>query len=267
MHIEAIGFSATAAATTGTAATALTGDSLTIKNARQGSDVFIIGHWGDNQAAGYHQISWPTGHDTTRGYRVRLAASEPRNLVPAGLRHRVQPQDVVSAVIAGAATGGDVDTGVLLLWYADLPGTQAKLLTFAEVKERVEKLTTIDCSITTTAGPGWTGSEAINAESDLLMNNRDYALLGLVASVECAAVGVKAPDWGNVRVAVPGHDLDAGMTASFFLRLSEASGLPTVPVFNAGNRANVLIDACQDENAAAVTVSLCLALLRQDGGA
>jgi len=42
------------------------------------------------------------------------------------------------------------------------------------------------------AGPGWTGSEAINAESDLLMNNRDYALLGLVASVECAACGSRS---------------------------------------------------------------------------
>lgn len=264
MHIEAIGYSTTAAGSSGTAATALSGDSLVVKNARRDSGVFLIGHWFDNQTAGYHQISWPTGHDTTRGYRVRAAASEVRNVVPRGVKHRLQPQDSISAIIAGSGTAGDVETGVALLWYEDLPGTSARLLTFAELRERAEKLTTVDASITTTTGPGWTGSEAINAESDLLINNRDYALLGAVSSVECAAIGVKAPDWGNVRVAIPGHDLAAELTASFLVNLAEGLNLPVIPVFNAGNRANVLIDCAQDENAAAVTVSLCLALLRAD---
>jgi hypothetical protein len=53
------------------------------------------------------------------------------------------------------------------------------------------------------------------------------------------------------------------MTSSWFTRLSEQTGLACVPVLNSGNRANILIDCAQDENAVAVTASLILGLLSE----
>jgi hypothetical protein len=261
MHLETIGYAATAAAVAGTVAAALAGDSLVVKNAAPGTKVFILAMTSDHQTVGADQLVLPSGHDTTRGYRVRVTASEVANLMPFGFKQEVFPQETMGLTVFGTAVAGDVETGMLWLWYENLPGISGRLITAADARQRVSKLVTVDFGITTVAGPGWTGAEALNTESDLLLPNRDYAVLGAVMSVECAALGIRSPDFGNVRVGVPGNELDPDMTSNWFLRLSESSGLATVPVLSAGNRAAVLLDAAQDENAAAVTASLVLGLL------
>jgi hypothetical protein len=45
------------------------------------------------------------------------------------------------------------------------------------------------------------------------------------------------------------------LTANWFERLSLATGLPCVPVFNAANKSALLIDGAQDENGTDVTVT------------
>jgi len=262
MHLETIGY-ATTAPSTGAAAAALAGDSLTIKNALPGSKIYLLAHVADKQAAGSEQVIHSSGHDTTRGYRVRAAASEVRNLLPWGFWEELKPQELLSITTIGSATGGDVETGLLWVWYENLPGIAGHFLTAEEVWDKVIKLLTVQMSLTTTTGPNWTGAEALNAESDLLLPNRNYALIGATCDVECAGIGVRSPDFGNVRVAVPGHDTAHDITSSWFTRLSEQTGLACVPVLNSGNRANTLIDAAQDENATAVTASLILGLLSE----
>ena len=265
MHLETIGYSATAPGATGTAAAALAGDSLTIKNSVLGKRALIVAHVADKQLLGWEQVAFPSGHDSTRGYRVSAAASEVNNLLPRGLAHRVNPQETLSITMVGSITAGDVETGLLWVWYEDMPGINARLLTAAECLSRVEKLTTVYCSITTTAGPGWTGGEAITSESDLLLANRDYALLGATCSIETAGIGVRSADWGGVRVAIPGNELRPDITGRWFLDLALSLDLPMIPVLNSGNKGNILIDCAQDENAAAVTLSLILGLLPQGG--
>lgn len=262
MHLEIIGFSATAPGPTGASASAFTGDSLTVKNSRDGARILTVGQLMLNQTAGFQQIVHPSGHDTTRGYRQRANNILSHSGMPFGFAMPLQAQELLAITVAGSATAGDVEQGGLLIFYEDSPFINANLITLDTLKSRTQDITTVAQSITTTAGPGWTGSAAINAQSDLLRANTDYAILGLLTSTRALAVGVRAPDFGGQRVGIPCEPSMPEVCQNWFPMLAKETGLPLIPVFNSANRANVLIDAAVDENAAAQSVSLILAQLK-----
>ena len=72
---------------------------------------------------------------------------------------------------------------------------------------------------------------------------------------------ISGPDFGNVRIGVPGDIADHDLNAQFFAVLSRAYGLPAIPIFNSGNRAQTFIGVVQNELAAAVPVTIHLGLL------
>jgi len=259
-HIELVSCIATAPGAGGAAAAAVTGDSLTIKN---GKGPKIIGIWADFQAAGVLQIIRPSGHDTTRDLRFRVPATEVDFRNPIGIPIDVEPQELLGVTIIGSATAGDVETACLLVGYDELPGSSQNLISESELMRKIDKLLTIECSITT-AGNGvtYSGEELINAESALLKANRNYAILGANVGAECAAVTVRGPDTGNVRIGLPGNDLDNNFTSQFFPLLSRAFGKPLIPVINSGNAASTYFGALADENNTAIPVSWTLALLK-----
>lgn len=259
MHIELLGWSATQP-NTGSAAAALTGDSLTVKNSRKGARILTA--WADQQVAGWQQIIRPSGHDTTRDFRARVTASEVELLLPIGMTLEVQPQETLGITIAGSNTAGDVELGHALMQYDDLPGADQRLITWAQLNSRMESLLTIEASLTVTAGPAYTGEELLTAESDLLKANRDYAWLGARVGVEAGAVYLRGPDTSNLRIGMPGNDLDGDLTTGFFCTLARAFGQPLIPVINSGNKASTYIGGSSDENATAVPLSLILALLK-----
>jgi hypothetical protein len=80
-------------------------------------------------------------------------------------------------------------------------------------------------------------------------------------SAECAAVRWLGVDTGNLGVGGPGALESKGLTARWFVALSERFNLPLIPVFNSANKAGILIDAAQDENGADVTVTSIFAEL------
>ena len=259
-HIQSIGFTATAPGASGAAAAACTGDSLIIPF---GTNPRILQLWADYQASGFVQVTFPTGHDTTRGYRARVTASEVTPRLVMGLAMPITSQEQMSITIAGSATSGDIENGCMLVGFDEMPGANQNLTNYSTVIQRMEKLTTIDFSIDVTAGGAWNGSEAINADSDLLLANREYAVLGIDFGVECCAVSIKGPDTAGVRMAVPGSIEFQDSSSSWFALLSRAFGdATTIPVINSANKANTLFEALQDENIADVTGSLMLALLR-----
>lgn len=258
-HIELVTATATAPST-GAAAAAVTGDSLTVKNGRRG--VRILSAWACLQTAGFVQIVRPSGHDTTRDFRQRVPASEVDLLLPPGLALDVEPQELLGVTIAGSATAGDVEQVCMLLEYDDLPGTNQRLISWSELMRKTEKLLTVEFTITTTAGPGYGGDELINAESALLQANRDYAVIGAKVAVECGALTIRGPDTGNVRIGIPGNDLDGELTNGWFGTLARAFNRALIPVINSGNQNSTYIGAHTDENAAAVPGSLLLAMLK-----
>lgn len=257
MHIETITYQATAPST-GAAAAAATGDSLTIKNSK--GPARIVAQWAMNQVDGYHQITYPSAHDTTRGYRTVVEALSVNMRLPLGVPLTVQPQELLSISIAGSATAGDVESGILAVMYDDLPGVAGRYITYAEMLRRASTLTTIQATLTGAAA-GYTGSELITAESDLLRANQDYAVLGIETNVQCAAVCLRGPDTAYQRVAVPGEPTRGEMTGGWFGLLSRMLDRSTIPVINSGNRAATYLDFVQNENNVSPVVSVNLVML------
>lgn len=242
---------------TGAAAAAASGDSLTIKNGRK---PIILTAWGLNQVAGWVGIMSPSAHDTTRGYRARVVASQADLILPLGVGIEVEPQELLSVTIAGSNTAGDMEQCMMLIGYDELPGSDQQKLTWGQFTSRLEKLVSVDVSITAVASV-YT-EELITADSDLLKANRQYAVLGAKTSIECGAITLRGPDTANVKVGVPGNELDGDLTAGFFGLLARSFDAALIPVINSSNKAATYIGAHADENGATVLVSLILGLLK-----
>ena len=266
MHIELQTFQTTAAPATGAIATALTGDSATIRNGR--GKISIIAAWASpNTNRITTQMVYPSGHDTTRGYRVEVGPGPITSVtnagaltIPLGAELIVQPQETVVTTNFAAAVAGDVDSTSYLVHYADFPGIDARLMTATEVASRTEKMTTIVCNIPD-AGVGVYSEEVITVDSDLLRANRDYAVLGFTAAFAAHSFTFFSPDNGNTRTGCPGN-LRPEITAQWFMLLSRLIGGKAVPIFNSGNKGQVRLGFVGDENAGARLITAHLALLR-----
>lgn len=253
----------TAPSTTFTAWTMAAGDSLTIRNCPFDARVQLLSAWADNQAAGTVRVRSPRLHDNVQGIRLGIVASTVQPLLPDGFIQRLFPQDTLVAEQTGSAVAADIETGALLVWYENLPGVEGRFIDVATLRDRMEQIVTIENTLALGTAGGYSGEEAINAEFDLLIANRDYALLGYLCSAECAVVGWRGADTGNVRVGGPGCDDNKEVTRNWFVTLSEQFQLPLIPVFNSANKAGFLIDGVQDENGTDVTVTSIVALLAE----
>ena len=257
MHLELVSANATAPGSSGAAAVPLAGDSLVAKNSK--TKASIVALWCDYQAAGFVQVITPSAHDTTRGYRARVLASEVDMRLPLGTHLEVEPQETMSVTVAGSAVAGDVETACMLVQYPDLPGLEQRMIGWADALRRIDALTTVDCTINPTAA-GY-ADELITAESDLLRANRDYVWLGYETSAECAAVYMRGPDLGNVKLGGPGNDTESDLTSGWWGLVSRATGKSCMPVFSSGNKSATYVGIAGDENIAGVGVTLFLGLL------
>lgn len=256
--LEVLGGLATAPGTTLTALTMNVGNSATIRSAGFDKRILLLQAWADNQAAGILRIRSPRLHDNVQGIRARVVASEADPLLPWIAPQRLYPQDVLTLEISGSATAGDIETAALLVYYEDLPGIAGRFIGPDELSKRAVHTLTVENSLATGTSGGYSGEEALNVEFDLLKQNVDYALVGYLVDAECAIVRWRGSDTGNIGVGGPGNESDKVLTAGWFVTLAQAFGMPLIPVFNAANRANVLLDCSQDEVGTDVIVTTIL---------
>jgi len=252
----------TAPSTTQTALTMATGNTLTIRNAAVDSQVKLLTCWVDAQIRGILRIRSPKLHDNVQGIRLGTNANVIHPLLFPNPGQRLYSQDALSVDLSGSATAGDIETACLLVYYPDMPGSSARFIDPNALRQRAVNTVAIENSLATGTAGGYSGEEAINADFDLLKNNVDYALVGYNVSPVagqtdggCAAVRWRGTDTGNYGVGGPGSDTMKWLTSQWFLWLSEWTGLPLIPVFNASNRGAILIDAAQDENGLDVIVN------------
>jgi len=256
--LEVIAGFVTAPSTTFTGLTMASGNSLTIRNAPLDSSVLLLQAWALNQAAGVLRIRSPKLHDNVQGIRLDVTASDAKPLMPWGVSQKLVPQDLLIAELTGSATGGDIEQAVMLIYYANLPGGDARLAAAEDVIRRGVNVVSVENTITNGTAGGWSAEEAINAEFDLLKANTDYALIGYLIDAECAAVRWRGADLANLGVGGPGDELGRDITCDWFLWLSKLFGIPLIPVFNSANKSGILVDVADDENATAHTVTSLL---------
>lgn len=262
LAMEIVSGRVVAPSTTYTAWTVHSGNSLTVRNCALSSKVYLLQAWTDQQTAGRLRIRSPKLHDNVQNLMFYSTASDVKPLMPWGSKVALFPQDLLTVEQTGSATCGDIESGALLLYYEDLPGTAARLAMPAQIAQRMVNLVTIENTLALGTAGGYSGEEAINAETDYLKANTDYALLGGYTGVECTLIGWRGADTGNLRVGLPGDDTTHHLYSDWFVRLSEEYGLACIPIFNSANRAGVLMDGVQDENGADAIVTAIYAELK-----
>lgn len=258
--LEVVGFRATNPGAGTTAVTANTGDSLTVRNFPETSPAWLRNVWGEEATAGVISVRSPRMHDQVQNLRVRPAANDPVLLLPEEFAQMLYPQDTLTVFLAGG--GAEVDAGYLLVYYSDMPGTDARLITPEQALGATVNILTVEVATATSATAGdWSGGTAINATFDLLKANVDYAVLGYMADVRVGAVAIRGPDTGNLRIGGPGTLVHRHETRDYFVEYSKKSGLACVPVINAANKGATFVHLSDPAVSAAVNVDLILAQL------
>lgn len=238
------------------AITANTGNSFVVRDFPGSSRTILKGMWGFSATAGVLRVHSARMHDDTQGLRYRIPASVVRNLLADEAEQPLYPNDVLRVEQSGG--GAETDSAGLLVMYDDLPGISARLSMWEEVKQRIVNLLTVEVPVAGPATAGdWSAGTAINALSDLLKADTDYAILGYTTDTLVNAVGWASSDTGNLKVGGPGP-LEPVETRDWFVSLARNTGRPAIPVFNSNNRGSSLAFVCH--NTAAGTINVCWSL-------
>lgn len=242
-----------------TAVTPGTGDSTVVRNFSLPSMAHLENMWAQGATAGAVRFRSPRMHDNVQNFRTQFIAADPRQLLPYPIQQPLYPQDQI--ILEQSGGGAETDCVGVLLYYEDLPGANARLAKWAEIEPRVQNILTAEVNLTTggTAGD-YGGAVPINTTFDLLKANVDYAILGYEVSVAALTVGIRSPDFGNLRVGGPGST-QRDETRQWFLWNDMQSNFPFIPVFNAANKGSTIIDLVSTATAQAVIVDLVLAQL------
>ena len=251
-----------APSTTLTALTMSAGDSLTIRNAPLDSLILLLQAWADNQSDGTLRIRSPRMHDNVEGLRLDVLASEVKPLLPNRFSQPLIPQDQLTVQLSGSATAADIESAAMMVWYDNLPGIAARMIDAPTLIANMVNLMSVENTLALGTGGGYSGEEPITSEFDQLKANTDYALVGYLVDAECAAVGWRGSDSGNLRIGGPGDELGRDYTRSWFYNMAFMYQMPMIPVFNAANKDAILIDGVQDENGTDVTLTSILAQLK-----
>lgn len=249
--------------TTLTALTANTGDSFTVRNFPEGSPAYLEGMWAKGATAGELRVRSPRLHDNVQNLRFPYQVNTPRNLLDDMSEQMLYPQDTLSVEQSGGAA--ETDVGAIANYYSNLPGTDARLAMWEQIRPRIQNLLTIEVSITGAGTLGdWSAGTPIDTTFDLLKANVDYAILGYVVTNAVLAIAIAGSDTGNLKVGGPGSS-EILETRNYFVRQAIQHATPHIPVINAANKSGTL--AYQVDNAAGATNSVAFFAAQLSTGA
>ena len=241
-----------------TAATTASGDSLSIRSFDEPAwakleSVFLQGS-GTRQL----RLTSPRMHDNVTGITLEFAESPSEFAFPLEVGEPMYSVDTLVASMNAAASSDTV--AALLVYYKDLPGIDARLLTWSDVKRRMVRLKTMEVALTTSPTIGaWTDTVITTTENQLKADY-EYALLGFETSASLLTMGIKGPATGNLRVCCPGNTETLDIT-EYFIVMGERHNVPHIPVFKANDRNATYISAAANTASAAADVYAILAQL------
>jgi len=248
--------------TTFTNLTMATGDSLSIRNSQIDAMILLLQVWSQGQSIpGEIRVRAPELHDNVEGIRLALQHGLSLPLLPPTPNVKLKPQMNLTVDKIGSATASDIESVSLLVYYEDLPGVNGRFISPDELSTRFIDFVTIRNTITNGTAGGYTSSEALNSEFDLLKANTDYALVGALCSHRHTSICYRGTDFGNLRIGIPAEPSQPGFTRNFFPDISRESGLDLIPVISSANLDAITIELLGNENAQATTITTILARL------
>ena len=262
--LEIIAGSVTNPGSTFTAWTMNTGNSAQVRSANVASNIRLISAGGFGATTGTLRVRSPRLHDFQQGIRMRVLSNYAGPLFPSEETYDFSQPLVAQDTLTIEQTGGgaEIDTGWLMIYYANLPGIAGRFIGAGDVQKFGLNIIGQEVAITTTATGNWSGQVAINSAFDNFKANTDYALLGGLVDNRVTALRIQGVDTGNLGVGIPGEPTLRGTFSNWFQRLSDATGYNVVPVFNSANKTGILVDAAAP-TVVTVTATLFMVELAQ----
>lgn len=237
------------------------GDPQQVKNSNGNAKVWLVNFWAFNQVSGMARIRSPKMHDAVEGIRNRVVAGLIDPLMDLSTPQQLYPQDVPIVELAGSAVGGQIEPVTELLYYEDLLGQQQRLIDEPTLLQRMMHYVPVRLAITAGATAAYTGLKALNADSDLLQANTDYALIGFSLDARCGAITLRGPDTGNLRVSCPGEQNKLWLTQQWFVRLSRELKRALIPVIASPNKAATFVEVVSNQAGGTFNITVHLAML------
>jgi hypothetical protein len=242
-----------------------TGDPNAIRNFPASAKARLLAAFYDDVTTALPwRVRSPLLHDNVRGIQLYPGAAAPEALLPHAILQELHAQDELTFELSTAAATGKA-LGALSIYYEQLPGAAARLYNPGDIIPLVKNVKPLSVAIGSGANTAGIWYDlGITTTEDLLHANTDYAVLGATFDQAVACVAVKGIDTGNLRVAAPGN-VGSKFGSGYFVRLSEESGLPCIPVINAANAGSTFVSVISSAaTGAAGTVQLILAELSQN---
>lgn len=234
------------------------GSTFTVRNTNLSSKVLLMDAFTKGAAVGQLRITSPNLVPVTNGIRIQTPTGLADFLLPGPPFQELIPQDNLTVQVDG--TAADVYAACLQSWYDDLPGGSPVLKMPGDIAGQTDFVFGWPVAAAGAGTAGDQGSTVVTTTVDSSIANRWYALLGYICDVSVAAVGLKGTDTSQLFVGGPG-DTDPVRTRNYFADLAVRSGKPTVPLWNAANKAATNIVVVDNAASTAVNVTMILAQL------
>lgn len=221
-----------AAAPFPTALAATSGDSLSIRSFNRSTKSYLESVIYSAGGSERIRVTSPLIHDNVTGLTWEPLEVPAQWLLPPELSVQVQPVDTL-VVSGGIAAAGTITAG-LVIAYEDLDGADARLFSWPDLRGLVKYVKPIEVDLNAVAVGAWTDTP-INTTDKQLHADSYYAVLGWNPNAAVDIVGVKGSATANLRVCGPGATSTLDIT-EYFIAVSEKTGRPHIPVFNANDQ-------------------------------
>lgn len=257
--ITDVGF-ATNPSSTLTACTFTSPSTNTVRNAAFTNPIWLTGLWRNGATKGHLVVTSPKIVPTTNGVDYYAPAGMTGEILQGPPFQQLTPQDILSVSLTGGASESDM--AALQSYYTDLPGVEMQLKSPGDVLGSTQYVFGWPVAAAASGTIGTYNNTLITATVDQSTANTWYAILGYTVDALVTAVGITAVDTSNTFIGGPGL-LDVFKTARYFVDLSNRSGMPCIPLFNAANKSNTNVTVYDVAASTAVNVTLILAQLQQ----
>lgn len=214
--------------------------------------------WSKGAAVGRVQITSPKLVPVSNGIRIQTPTGLADFLLPGPPFQGLTPQDNLTVQVDGTAS--DDYAACLQSYYSDLPGAAPVLKSPGDIPGVTNFVFGWPVAAAASATIGDQEATVITTTVDSSTANRWYAVMGYICDTEVAAVGIQGVDTSQLFIGGPG-DTDPVRTRNYFADLSMRTGKPTIPLWNAANKANTSIVVVDNAASTDVNVTLILAEL------
>lgn len=244
-----------------TALVAASGDSLTVQNFALTDQAFLLSLDREDATKGVYRVRSPKLCDNVKGIHIATSENPTIFALPLEIQQPLYPQDAL--IIEGTGSASTFDIVTMSQYFTNLPGISQRLHSYGDISGVINAIQTVEVAVTNNATANvWTDT-VITTTDTLLEGNTDYAVLGYHTDLIQAAVAIKGTDTSFVRVGGPGK-VATEFTDNYFVRLSNATGRPCIPVFNSANQGATYVSTCDLAASSTPNITLILARLSQN---